>query len=100
MVPIALIPQLIFAGSIVAFNKMNAISKAIAYVSASKWSFELLGTIFDLNYLFDQHVMPFLKEDYETVFNVDIQTHWGILLAFVLVFLVATYVVQRRKDVL
>jgi ABC-type multidrug transport system ATPase subunit len=100
LVPIALIPQLIFAGSIVAFNKMNTLSQIIANLSVSKWAFEVLGTILDLNFLFDQHRMRFLKDDYETVFDVSIRAHWGVLGLFILVFLVATYIVQRRKDAL
>jgi ABC-type multidrug transport system ATPase subunit len=46
LVPIFLIPQIIFAGMIEEVSNMNAVSSAISYIISTRWTYESLQFIF------------------------------------------------------
>ncbi len=52
LVPILLIPQIIFAGALIPLKDMNLPSKALAFVTLDKWSFEGMARAADMNRLF------------------------------------------------
>ena len=100
LVPILLVPNLMFAGTIVSFLNMDAIAKLVSMISISKWAMEVLGAIVDLNGLFVKQgaYMLQLKEDHGPAFDVDVGVYWGVLGVFILVPFFATYIAQWRKD--
>jgi len=100
IVPILLIPQLMFAGALVPLEQMLGPAKALAQLMMSKWSLELTGSIADLAPRFQAQFPPAIASPYETAFDILPWTHWGALAAFVVVMLAATLVAQKRKDAL
>ena len=95
IVPILLIPQLIFSGAIIPFKDMDAFSKFISNFAVSKWSLGLLGALANINYILPAH----MKELYEETFNIDIRLYFNILSILYLLFVVLTCIFQKRKDI-
>lgn len=95
--PILLMPQILFSGLIF---KLSGATEYISWLAVCRWSMEGYGTTANLNAL-DTSIMrqfadnPMLKdafqheaEDFFTFTTEHMLTDWGILLAFVIVFLV------------
>jgi len=98
IVPILLIPQLMFAGALVPLEQMLGPAKGLAQLMMSKWSLELTGSIADLGPRFQAQFPPGIASPYETAFDILPWTHWGALAAFVVAMLGATLIAQKRKD--
>ena len=100
LVPILLIPQLIFAGALVPLDRMLAPAKVIAQLMIGKWSLELAGSITDLGPRFSAQFPPSVADPYRSAFGVVPWVPWVEPIGFSLVMLSATVVVQKRKDLL
>ncbi len=90
MAPYILIVQLIFSGILF---KLTGAGEYVSYAMISKWGMEALGSISDLNSLplRIQETVPSVPHDVEKIFEATsghLLTVWGILLAFILVFVV------------
>lgn len=95
IVPILLIPQLIFSGAIIPFKNMDKLSKFISNFIVSRWSVGLLGCLVNLNDILPQHMKDLLEE----TFDINIQKHFTVLSCLFIIFLILTCFFQKRKDV-
>ena len=98
IVPILLIPQLMFAGALVPVEQMLGPAKALAQLMMSKWSLELAGSIAHLAPRFGTQFPAEIASPYQSAFDNLPWTHWGALAGFVVVMLGATLLAQKRKD--
>jgi ABC-type multidrug transport system ATPase subunit len=100
VVPILLIPQLIFDGSFVPIPKMLAPARFLSNFVLSRWSLELSGSITHLADRFSAQLPPQFAAAYVDAFTVKAATHWAVVTLFIVVPLLATLWVQKRKDTL
>ena len=100
LVPILLIPQLIFAGALVPLERMLEPAKVLAQLMISKWSLELAGSITDLAPRFEAQFPPSFADPYRSAFESVSWAPWVVLIGFIVLMLGATLLVQKRKDVL
>lgn len=102
IVPILLIPQVVFAGAVIPLAKMPAFTQPIANLVISRWGWESVGRIFDVPGLAEKQGGPtyqmLVEQDWLRAFDVSVRTHTLVLVAFCVVFLLASYVALRRKD--
>lgn len=90
MAPYVLIVQLIFSGILFA---MEGASEIVSYIMISRWGMEALGSIGRLNdlQLKIQMTVPTVPHEFENQFEAassHLLTVWGILIAFILVFVI------------
>ncbi|MCI0832573.1 MAG: ATP-binding cassette domain-containing protein [Chloroflexi bacterium] len=99
IVPILLIPQLIFAGALVPLERMLAPAKVLSQLMISKWSLQLTGSIADLAPRFEAQFPPGFADPYRSAFEGVSWVPWAVMVGFTVVMLGATVLVQKRKDV-
>lgn len=100
IVPVTLIPQLIFAGALVPINQMYLAGEILSQAMISKWALQLTGGIMELSERFRSQYSTTLGETYAQMFDDAQWLRWAILGAFIAGMMVATMIVQRTKDVL
>lgn len=98
LAPFVLIVQLLFSGILF---KLEGAAKYIAYLTVSKWSVESMGSILDLNSmtLRMQKEIPTLEHEAQDIYEhtgVHVLSHWGVLVAMMLVLAVLTTVLLTR----
>ncbi len=98
IVPITVIPQLIFDGSFVPIEKMLAPARAVSYLAMSRWSLELTAGLTHLSARFANQLPEAFAKPFEDAFTPAAALHWSILVLFVVVPLAATLFIQKRKD--
>lgn len=96
--PILLMPQILFSGLIF---KLSGVTELISWLAVCRWSMESYGTTANLNdmplRLQQQGVMiPHATESFFTFSIPHLLTSWGILILFVVLFLIAAKLVLRR----
>jgi len=94
IVPILLIPQLIYSGAIIPFEDMDRVSNFIANFAVSKWSLGLLGALVNINDILPEHMMDL----YEETFDINIRLYFNILSVLYIIFIILTCLFQKRKD--
>ncbi len=99
IVPVLLIPQIIFAGALVPLDQMLAPARAVAQVMISKWSFQLTGGITDLAPRFSEQLPPSIGGPYASQFDTAMWLPWVVLVGFTVGMLAAAVAVQKRKDI-
>jgi ABC-type multidrug transport system permease subunit len=110
LVVLALIPQLIFAGSTVPRSEMSHLSKGISELTVTKWSIELTGIATGLDERFDTQatlqvpvpngppkVVEVPHQPFQNAFTGDAAIRWIVLAGFVVVFVSGTFISQSRK---
>ncbi|HSP55617.1 MAG TPA: ATP-binding cassette domain-containing protein [Dehalococcoidia bacterium] len=100
VVPLLIIPQLIFMGALVPLDKMLPPARVVSDLMISKWSLQLTGQMTDLGARFSAQFPPTFADAYREELDITAWVPWVVLCAFTVVFLTATLVVQKRKDVL
>jgi len=100
IVPILLIPQLIFAGALIPLDRMLAPAKIISLLMISRWALQLTGSLSHLGERFIAQLPPAYAEPYRDQLDIVPWLPWVVLAAFVVSMLTAAIVVQKRKDVL
>ncbi len=92
LVPLALIPQIIFANVI--FTLSGSLGKIISYLIPARWGMQAIGSIVRLNdaYTGMGNVAFYDANRWHLV------GFWAMLVAIGVVFLGLTYLFQRRKD--
>lgn len=96
-IPLALLPQLLFAGAIVPVSKMGAVIDALSQAAFSRWAFSGVGTVLDMNGRlaadeFDAERSPYGRSFFAT----EAPEALAILGAFALGFLVLAALRLRR----
>lgn len=96
--PILLMPQILFSGLIF---KLDGISEMISWFAVCRWSMESYGTTANLNdlplRLQQEGVMiPHEAEDFFEFTSEHMLVSWGILIVFIVVFLVLARIILSR----
>ena len=95
LIPLALIPQLLFAGQIVPYGSMPSVLKGISTIIFARWAFAGVGRAVDLPGRLPPHA---LASSYgHEFFAHSVGYYAGILAAFFLAFLAITLVLLRRR---
>jgi ABC-type multidrug transport system ATPase subunit len=98
IVPILLIPQLIFDGSFVPVAKMLGPARALANLILSRWSLEMAGNITHMTQRFGAQLPEVFAKPYEEAFTITASVHWAVLALFIIVPILGTVLAQKRKD--
>ncbi|MDH6100612.1 ATP-binding cassette domain-containing protein [Anabaenopsis sp. FSS-46] len=103
---VLLLPQIIFSGVLF---KTEAISKYLAWLMVSRWSVGAYGSLVNINALVPEPILlpdgtsipaPFAITDvYEPSWD-NISLNWKLLLVHSLVYLIVTFIIQKKKDIL
>jgi ABC-type multidrug transport system ATPase subunit/pSer/pThr/pTyr-binding forkhead associated (FHA) protein/ABC-type multidrug transport system permease subunit len=102
IVPILLIPQVVFSGAVIPLAKMPGFTQPIANFVISRWGWESVGKTLDVVQMAEKQGGPtyqmLVEQEWLKAFDVSVRTQSLILIAFCFVFLAASYVALRRKD--
>ena len=98
LAPILLMPQILFSGLIF---KLSGATEYISWLAVCRWSMEGLGTTANLNalelkQLQEGLVLPHPAEDFYTYTIKHMATTWGILAAFIVVFLLVSRIALNK----
>jgi ABC-type multidrug transport system ATPase subunit/CRP-like cAMP-binding protein len=101
LVPLVVIPQMTLAGTIITIGKMPQVGRLISNVAISRWSFEILGSITNLNDRLNALTAanPAATNDFQDAFAGSVPLKFGILAAFNITLLLLTLLLVKRKDV-
>jgi len=94
IVPILLIPQIVFSGAII---PLKGAAEIVSYFTLSRWGFELMGHLTE-TFKVPLVTTPVLRRSTEGVFEIIQSTHWIILLCYLVVFILFACLFQRLKD--
>jgi hypothetical protein len=102
LIPIILIPQIIFAGAMLAQGEMGAYARYVSQVVISRWSWETLGAIVDIPRYARNQGGPMLSlledQKWKTTFDISPSGHYLVLVLFGAVFVATAIVALRKKD--
>ena len=105
LVPLVLIPQVMFSGAITHISDMNNPGKVVSIVTASRWTYHALGNTTKMNDYIKAPVLPVLpnqketkKEYFDDNFNTDKTTDWQILAIMSLILFMFTLLMVKLKD--
>ena len=90
ILPLLMIPQIILSGVLF---KLDGLSKIVSWFMLSRWSVGAYGILAQVNEITDS-----TNKVYEANWD-NLLLNWGILLVHILVYLIITVIVQKRKDV-
>ncbi|HET6830629.1 MAG TPA: ATP-binding cassette domain-containing protein, partial [Solirubrobacterales bacterium] len=99
-IPLALIPQLLFGGAIVAVAEMSGAMQQLSKLVFSRWSFADIGAAIDMGERIGNSTASIPSRYPPTFFELPLARGVGILVAFMLGFLALTYVtleINRRQ---
>jgi len=101
LMPLLLIPQVIFAGMILTLESMGDFGTFMSKLMISRWAFVALGTVVDVERI--EAIVPdttklIYNGDPRGPFNVEVPQYWLILGGFVVLFTALTLYFQWRKD--
>nr|WP_235335174.1 ABC transporter permease [Aphanizomenon flos-aquae] len=104
--PLLILPQIIFSG--VLFKTESVVSKILSWLMISRWSVGAYGTILNINSLIpaptklsDGKIIypPFKATSvYDPTWE-NLGLNWGMLLLHAMVYLLITFILQKRKDI-
>ncbi len=98
LVPLALIPQILFAGVIFTLGDGWSIQRVLSWFTISRWAMDAYGTTANLNDLpFQPGMLRVAKDEYAFTAG-HLLGRWGILLLYMLVCLGITAWQLKRRD--
>jgi ABC-type multidrug transport system ATPase subunit len=98
IVPLALIPQILFAGVIFTLGDGISVQRLLSWFTISRWAMDAYGTTVNLNEMnFQPGLLRVVKDEY-TFTAGHLLSRWGILLAYMLVCLGITAWQLKRRD--
>jgi ABC transport system ATP-binding/permease protein len=98
VVPLALIPQILFAGVIFSLGDGLTIQRLLSWFTISRWAMDAYGTTVNLNDLPFQPGMLRVSTDEYTFTATHLLSRWLILLAYMVVCLGITAWQLKRRD--
>jgi len=98
VVPLALIPQILFAGVIFSLGDGLTIQRLLSWFTISRWAMDAYGTTVNLNDLPFQPGMLRVPKDEYTFTAAHLLSRWLILLAYMAVCLGITAWQLKRRD--
>jgi ABC-type multidrug transport system ATPase subunit/pSer/pThr/pTyr-binding forkhead associated (FHA) protein len=99
-IPLALIPQLLFGGAIVAVEEMSGAMQQLSKLVFSRWSFADVGAAIDMGERISQSTSSVPSRYPPDFFELPLLRGIGIVAAFMFAFLALTYVtleINRRQ---
>jgi hypothetical protein len=100
-IPLALIPQLLFGGAIVAISEMSGFVKALSVVVFSRWTFAAAGNVVHMNERLagakGKEAALDMQRFGESFFGAPLLRPLGVLAVFVMMFLATTAVSLRMR---
>jgi ABC-type multidrug transport system ATPase subunit/ABC-type multidrug transport system permease subunit len=101
VLPLVMIPQIIFSG--VLFELNSGVSSWLSWLTISRWSVGAYGTLADVNGMvpsaYQATKINALPSDmYEATLH-NLTLNWSILGLHILVYLILTFWLQKRKDI-
>lgn len=93
---VLIIPQLLLGGSVVPLSRVKDVARIMADAMINRWSISLLGYVTDLNARLDAQARV---NDFQDQFDIEPVTHLLILGGLLVVFVVASVVALKSKDV-
>jgi len=100
IVPVSLIPQLVFAGALVPYDRMLDPAKVLSQLMISKWALQFTGSLTDLSERFTAQFPASFAQPYAHQFDSNAWLPGAVLAVFFIATLAATVIVQKQKDVL
>ncbi len=100
LVPILLVPQLLFSGAILSVPAMGAGGAWISRAMLSRWTLDAIGHVADLDGLFRHGSSPInaaMLRDYGTTFEASVALSCAVLACFIVGFLALTCLALRRR---
>jgi hypothetical protein len=102
-VPLMVLPQMSLAGAMIPYKDMPGVGKFLSNLAISRWNFQNLGIITDLNTRFAEYNVnnpdkP-IPNPYTDVFNDNSVKHFAVLIIFLLILLTMSGLGIKRKDV-
>jgi ABC-type transport system involved in multi-copper enzyme maturation permease subunit len=104
--PLLLLPQIIFSGVLF---RMDSLTSKLSWLMLSRWSVGAYGTVVNINAMVpeptklpDGSTIPLPFEQtavYDPTWQ-NLMLNWGMLCLHAVVYLVITFWVQKRKDIL
>ena len=91
ILPLVMIPQIIFSGVLF---QLDGLSQIVSWFMLSRWSVGAYAILAKVN----EVTAPNNNEIYQTAWS-NLLLNWGMLVVTILVYLVITVIVQKRKDV-
>ncbi|HJZ45683.1 MAG TPA: FHA domain-containing protein [Roseiflexaceae bacterium] len=98
VVPLALIPQILFAGVIFSLGDGFTIQRLLSWFTVSRWAMDAYGTTVNLNELPFQPGMLRVPKDEYSFTGAHLLSRWLILLAYMAVCLGITAWQLKRRD--
>ncbi len=95
-----IMPQMLFSGALFAVPTMTIVGRLLADITVVRFAFEANAEHTGLLKLFRDSGTPAgqsLTSDYGSSFTIDRLTHWGILVVFIVVPLVAARVILAKR---
>ncbi|MBV9311155.1 MAG: FHA domain-containing protein [Solirubrobacterales bacterium] len=97
LLPLAIIPQIVFAGAVVPVQSMAAVGRALAYASFARWGLAGTGNALDMNHRLAQSAVAPINRYGAHFFTVSFGAAVGYMAAFAALFLtIAAYVMRRE----
>ncbi len=98
IVPLALIPQILFAGVIFTLGDGFSVQRLLSWFTISRWAMDAYGTTVNLNELpFQPGMLRVAKDEYAFTAG-HLLSRWAILLVYMLVCLGITAWQLKRRD--
>ncbi|GIW12110.1 MAG: ABC transporter ATP-binding protein [Dehalococcoidia bacterium] len=102
IVPILLIPQVVFSGAVIPLAKMPELTRPVSTLVLSRWSWEAVGAVLGVPQLAERQggfsYQMLVEQQWLEAFQVNVPRHTLIVLGFCLVFLVAAAFALKQKD--
>jgi ABC-type multidrug transport system ATPase subunit/predicted component of type VI protein secretion system/ABC-type multidrug transport system permease subunit len=102
IVPILLIPQVVFSGAVIPLAKMPELTRPVSALILSRWSWEAVGAVLGVPQLAERQggfsYQMLVEQQWLDAFQVSVPQHTLIVLGFCLVFLVAAAFALKQKD--
>jgi hypothetical protein len=100
LVPLALIPQILFAGAIFSLGDGVSIQRVLSWLMASRWALDAFGTSVNLNTLpvLPGMLRPLTPAPEYLYTPSHLLSSWLILLAYCGICMLSTAIVLRRTD--
>ncbi|MFN8634246.1 MAG: FHA domain-containing protein [Chloroflexota bacterium] len=102
VIPILLIPQIIFAGAMLAQGEMGEYARVFSQIVISRWSWETLGAVVDIPRYARAQGGPMLslldEQKWKTTFDFAPSGHYAVLIVFGLFFVATAVFALRKKD--
>lgn len=97
LVPLILIPQIMFSGAIFKISDMTEAGQSVSYLTASRWTYQALGNVTERN----QKITPppgATSDKFDSLFDEDKEQSWTVLLSMMVMLFLVILGAMKLKD--